>query len=90
MIDFIYAIILFYFKMHSKIPMSTTWVFLGLIGGRELAMNLRKSGDRTVKSAALMMARDTGAAILGLLISLMIAMACNDAMYEGVMSSLGF
>ena len=89
-IDFIYAIILFYFKMHSKIPMSTTWVFLGLIGGRELAMNLRKSGDRTVKSAALMMARDTGAAILGLLISLMIAMACNDAMYEGVMSSLGF
>ena len=88
-IDFIYAIILFYFKMHSKIPMSTTWVFLGLIGGRELAMNIRKSGDRTVKSAALMMARDTGAALLGLLVSLIIAMACNEAMYDGIMASFG-
>ena len=32
LIDFIYAIILFYFKIHSKIPMSTTWVFLGITG----------------------------------------------------------
>ena len=38
-IDLIYAVILFYFKLHSKIPMSTTWVFLGLIGGREVAMD---------------------------------------------------
>ena len=88
-IDFIYAIILFYFKIHSKIPMSTTWVFLGLIGGRELAMNLRNAGDRTVREAFIMMMRDTGAALLGLLISLLIAMACNEAMYDGVMSSLG-
>ena len=28
-IDLLYAIILFYFKIHSKIPMSTTWVFFG-------------------------------------------------------------
>ena len=42
-IDFVYAIILFYFKMHSKIPMSTTWVFLGLLGGRELAMSLQRT-----------------------------------------------
>ena len=88
-IDFIYAIILFYFKIHSKIPMSTTWVFLGLIGGRELAMNLRNAGDRTVREAFFMMMKDTGAALLGLLVSLLIAMACNDAMYDGVMSSLG-
>jgi hypothetical protein len=88
-IDLIYAMILFYFKIHSKIPMSTTWVFLGLIGGRELAMNLRNSGDRTVKEAFFMMMRDTGAAVLGLILSLMIAMACNQAMYDGVMASIG-
>ena len=88
-IDFIYAIILFYFKLHSKIPMSTTWVFLGLIGGRELAMNMRNAGDRTVREAFFMMLKDTGAALLGLLVSLLIAMACNEAMYDGVMSSLG-
>ena len=69
--------------------MSTTWVFLGLIGGREVAMNLRKCGDRTIKSAFVMMLRDTGMALIGLLVSLLIAMACNDAMYQAVMSSLG-
>lgn len=88
-IDLIYAVILFYFKMHSKIPMSTTWVFLGLIGGREIAMNLRHVGDRSVRGAVFMMLRDTGAALLGLFISFLIAMACNQAMYDGVMTSLG-
>ncbi|WOI53276.1 hypothetical protein [Parvularcula sp. LCG005] len=34
-IDFFYATLLFAFKEVSNIPMSTTWVFLGLIAGRE-------------------------------------------------------
>ena len=34
-VDFIYCIILFYFKLHSKVPMSTTWVFIGLLAGIE-------------------------------------------------------
>ena len=29
-IDFVYAIILLYFKQYNDIPMSTTWVFVGL------------------------------------------------------------
>ena len=37
-IDFIYAIILLYFKQYNDIPMSTTWVFIGLLCGRELAI----------------------------------------------------
>jgi len=37
-IDFVYALILLYFKQHSQIPMSTTWVFVGLLSGRELAI----------------------------------------------------
>ena len=41
-IDFIYACLLFYLKIISSIPISTTWVFLGLLGGRELAIQLRK------------------------------------------------
>ena len=36
------------------------------------------------------MLKDTGAAVIGLLISLIIAMACNDAMYDGVMMTLVF
>ena len=34
-IDFIYAIILLYFKQYNDIPMSTTWVFVGLLCGRD-------------------------------------------------------
>ncbi len=37
-IDFVYAIILIYFKEMNSIPMSTTWVFVGLLTGRELAI----------------------------------------------------
>ncbi len=37
-IDFVYALILFYFKGINSIPMSTTWVFVGLLTGRELAI----------------------------------------------------
>ena len=37
-IDFIYAIILLYFKQYNDIPMSTTWVFVVLLCGRELAI----------------------------------------------------
>lgn len=37
-IDCIYAFILFYFKQLNNIPMSTTWVFIGLLAGRELAI----------------------------------------------------
>ena len=37
-IDFVYWLILFFFKELNDIPMSTTWVFVGLLCGRELAM----------------------------------------------------
>ncbi len=37
-IDFIYALILLYFKEMNSIPMSTTWVFVGVLCGRELAI----------------------------------------------------
>lgn len=37
-IDFVYALILIYFKQMNEIPMSTTWVFVGLLTGRELAI----------------------------------------------------
>ena len=37
-IDGVYWLILFFFKELNDIPMSTTWVFVGLLCGRELAM----------------------------------------------------
>lgn len=37
-IDFVYALVLLYFKELNSIPMSTTWVFVGVLTGRELAI----------------------------------------------------
>jgi hypothetical protein len=45
-IDLIYGIILYIFKenylglFEAKLPMSTTWVFIGLLAGREIGMQL--------------------------------------------------
>jgi hypothetical protein len=38
-INVIYAAVLFYFKELNDLPMSTTWVFVGLLCGRELAIS---------------------------------------------------
>ncbi len=89
LIDLIYAGILFYFKLHSKIPMSTTWVFLGLLGGRELAMSLRGCSGQDWKSACKMMAKDTSLAIIGLIVSLILAFSVNDAMQAALLEALG-
>ena len=80
LIDFIYAIILFYFKLHSQIPMSTTWVFLGLLAGRELGMSLRSTSGLGLNAALKMGANDAFKAAVGLAISFLVALGCNEAM----------
>ena len=78
-VDFIYAIILFIFKSMSSIPMSTTWVFIGLLGGREIAMNIivrKKTGKQRTKVLK-MVWRDVLYAIIGLIISIILAVAVN-------------
>lgn len=78
-IDFVYAVILYIFKIQSKVPMSTTWVFIGLLGGRELAMAIRGASGGTVKDAAKLLGRDLLYTTIGLLVSLAIAAAVNPA-----------
>ena len=82
LIDFVYASILVYKLTISVIPMSTTWVFIGLLGGRELAIRFREktSGDERrvrVKEAVLMIGKDIGLATVGLLVSVALAMGVN-------------
>ncbi|MEZ4986557.1 MAG: hypothetical protein R2795_16230 [Saprospiraceae bacterium] len=47
-IDFLYAIILLFFKEFSNVPMSTTWVFLGLLAGREIAIRYQLEQDEKI------------------------------------------
>ncbi len=49
-IDLIYGIVLFIFKEMNDIPMSTTWVFVGLLAGRELMINLRVNMEAAFQS----------------------------------------
>lgn len=73
-IDFIYALILLFFKQISNIPMSTTWVFLGLLAGREIAMTLRLK-QRDMKGVTKMVFQDMGKAFLGLIVSVVLALS---------------
>lgn len=85
-IDFIYTIILFVFKELSNIPMSTTWVFIGLMAGRELAMTLAKDYEtkRTIPQTLRLIRKDLLYATIGLLISIGIAIAVNPVIQEQV------
>jgi hypothetical protein len=85
----VYAFILYYFKEVSQVPMSTTWVFIGLLGGRELAMAVRRSSDRSWRAAARLMTRDLAYVTIGLLISLVIAIAVNAPFRLQLLHALG-
>ena len=88
-IDLVYAAVLYYFKVYSNVPMSTTWVFIGLLGGRELAMALRGSSGLSVRQAARMMGKDLLYVSIGLLVSLLIAYSVNDAFRGEIHSMFG-
>ena len=81
-VDLVYAVILCYFKVLNTIPISTTWVFIGLLGGRELAINLAKNkqhkNKKYLKSTFLLIGKDVLFATIGLVISLFLAFAIND------------
>jgi len=70
-IDVIYATILFFFKELNDLPMSTTWVFVGLLSGRELAMSTTRK-DYRLKYIFPIVAKDFGKLLLGLGISVLV------------------
>ncbi len=71
-IDFTYASLLWYFKELNDIPMSTTWVFLGLIAGREYAI-ATLSQVRSVGATTKIVSSDAGKALFGLVVSVALA-----------------
>lgn len=86
LVDFTYVILLIYKLFISTVPLSTTWVFLGIIGGREIAVSLARSkrGNRHKKLSLKMIGRDVGSALIGLIISVTLAMGANEGIREEV------
>lgn len=75
-VDFLYGIVLYIFKVQSNVPMSTTWVFLGLLAGRELAFAFSRA-DHDLKTAGRLMGRDIFKAGVGLAVSVVLALGIN-------------
>jgi phosphate/sulfate permease len=76
-VDLIYGVILYIFKYDyfglwgAKIPMSTTWVFIGLLAGRELAIRLNL--ERKITGAVgKMILSDFVKVFLGLVVSVVL------------------
>lgn len=88
LIDFFYGLVLLFFKVDyipklfmalgwaipwpPKMPMSTTWVFLGLLAGREIGMwlRLRHCQNKQLRSS---ISRDLGKVAFGTAVSVIVA-----------------
>lgn len=75
-VDLIYGIILYIFKYDyfglwgGKLPMSTTWIFIGLLAGREIA--IRFHTERKWKETFNMILADLGKIFFGLVVSVVL------------------
>ncbi len=84
LIDLVYSLILIYKLLDSRVPLSTTWVFIGLLGGREIAMRI--INKKKVKAAFKMIAKDLSLALIGLVVSIVLAMAVNPKFQEEILN----
>ncbi|MGJ3242508.1 MAG: hypothetical protein ACFE0O_06085 [Opitutales bacterium] len=82
LVDLIYAIILYIFKNLSNVPMSTTWVFIGLLAGRELAIALT-TRNRSIPEVRGLILKDAGKVFVGLAVSVAIAVALRTDQFFG-------
>jgi len=75
-INVIYAGVLYYFKELNDLPMSTTWVFVGLLCGRELAISTMNK-DYKFKYVFPLIGKDFLKMIFGLSVSVGIVLAIH-------------
>lgn len=89
-IDFIYALILLFFQNISNIPMSTTWVFLGLLAGREISMNVSPKytsiRQKKLRIVLKLIGRDALFATIGLIISVLMAISVNESIQDEILN----
>ena len=70
LVDLVYGIILIVFQQISKMPMSTTWVFLGLLAGREISIHLVTKKDKPYLDTFKNIGKDVLLASLGIAFSI--------------------
>ncbi|SMG24817.1 Phosphate/sulfate permease [Marivirga sericea] len=89
-VDFVYAILLYYFKVISTVPISTTWVFIGLLGGREVAIAISKKRYKkrikNIRRASKIVGRDFLYATIGLVLSVLLAIGVNKKFQDQIVN----
>ncbi len=90
LVDFTYVLLLIYKLIDSTVPLSTTWVFLGVIGGREIAINIARSkkGFKHKRKALKIIGRDLLYATIGLIVSVALAAGANPGIRKDVVDFL--
>ncbi len=90
LVDLTYVILLIYKLFISTVPMSTTWVFLGIIGGREIAISLarNKKGKKHRMKAGRMIFKDFSYAMIGLFVSIALAAAANQSIRDQIIEAV--
>lgn len=71
-IDLCYGLILFLYGNLNTIPMSTTWVFIGILAGREIAINYLLN-KHMLKNSYKLIAKDFAKVNIGLAVSIFVA-----------------
>ena len=75
-INIVYIAVLYIFKELNNLPMSTTWVFVGLLAGRELAISTVMKDYKFVYVFPII-AKDFGKMMLGLGVSVAIVLVIH-------------
>ncbi len=73
LIDLTYGVVLYVFTMVNTIPMSTTWTFVGILAGREYAINYLLN-KHLIKNTYTQLFRDLYKVNIGLAISIILAL----------------
>ena len=71
-IDLVYAFVLYFFNQINNIPMSTTFVFVGLLAGREIALHRGFS-----KKVFPLIGKDFLKLMIGIMVSVSVVLAIN-------------
>lgn len=75
---------LFGFQNFSTVTISTTFVFIGLLSGREISMAIRKTGERSIYKAIILSLVDFGKVTFGFIVSCIVGVGANKALYNNI------
>ena len=88
-IDLLFGLCLLYKAFLSPYPLSTTWVFLGLLAGREIALRIKEQEfedvftNRNAGGLGKVIGGDAFKALVGVVVSLVIALGIQPLLMKG-------